>query len=85
MSVPATALEDPTLVRSIEYLDSMLNSERYRGSTQGLSSRDLAAMAHAMHALAVYDARVFQPADPEPGKEAKPVVTASSGQAAAVQ
>ncbi|MGO8689761.1 MAG: hypothetical protein ACLQLG_09005 [Thermoguttaceae bacterium] len=85
LSVPATALEDPTLVRSIEYLDSMLNSERYRGSTQGLSSRDLAAMAHAMHALAVYDARVFQPADPEPGKEAKPVATAASGQAAAVQ
>ena len=32
LSMPAKALEDPTLVRSIEYLDSMLNSERYRGS-----------------------------------------------------
>ena len=62
------------MVRSIEYLDSMLNSERYRWNVQALSGQDIAAMAHAARALAVYDARVFRPADPEnlpPAKKAK--------------
>jgi hypothetical protein len=93
LSMPEKALDDPTVVRSIAYLDSMLNSDRYRWNVQALSSRDIAAVAHAVRALVVYDARVFQPADPEAekpapgekGKDAKPVVTASAGQAEAVK
>jgi hypothetical protein len=92
LSLPAARLDEPVLVRSIAYLDTMLNSERYRWNVQAMSGRDMAAVAHAAHALAAYDARVFRPAEgpekpaPEKGQEGKPVVTASGGQAnAAVQ
>ena len=50
---------------------------------QALSGRDIAAVAHAAHALVAYDTRVFKPADPEPApeqKSVKPVVTAEGGQ-----
>jgi hypothetical protein len=45
---------------------------------QSLSSRDIAAVGHAVHALMVYDQRQFKPADPDPApapvpaKQAKP-------------
>ena len=88
LSLPAPRLEEPALVRSIEFLDNMLNSERYRWNAQALSSRDIAAVAHAAHALVVYDTRVFKPADPEPASDQKqksvpPVVTAAGGQTGA--
>ena len=87
LSLPAAKLEEPALVKSVEFLDGVLNSERYRWNVQALSSRDIAAVAHAAHALVVYDTRVFKPADaPEPAPDQKrkgvqPVVTAAGGQA----
>jgi hypothetical protein len=72
MSLPADRLEDPQMVRGIEYVDSALSSQRYRWSVQSLSSQEIAAVMHATHALVVYDDRVFQPADaPSPAPAAK--------------
>ena len=91
VSLPSRKLEDPALVRSIEYLDTVLNSERYRWNVQAFSSQEIAAVAHAARALIMYDARVFGPADVEKpshgekGKEAAPVVTADGQPAAAVR
>jgi hypothetical protein len=86
LSLPVRKLEDPSVVRAVEYLDTILNSERYRWNVQAMSGRDIAAVAHATHALVVYDTRVFKPADPEPAaeqKSVKPVVTAEGGQTGA--
>ncbi len=83
LSLPAQKLEEPSVVRAVEYLDTVLNSDRYRWNVQALSGRDIAAVAHAAHALVAYDTRVFKPADPEPApeqKSVKPVVTAEGGQ-----
>ncbi len=91
VSLPARKLEDPALVRSIEYLDSVLNSERYRWNVQALSSQEITAVEHAARALVVYNARVFAPADvetPSPGEKGKgsnPVVTADGQAGAAVR
>jgi hypothetical protein len=63
LSLPAKQLEEERLMKSLDYLENMLDSDRYHGYLQAASSRDLAAVAHAAHALVVYDARVFAPAD----------------------
>ena len=65
LSLPKDRLEDARLAKSVEYLIGMLNSPNYRGRFPAANSQDLAAMAHAAHALVVYDARVFKPADVE--------------------
>jgi hypothetical protein len=63
LSLPEDRLEDARLAKSLDYLENMLDSQRYHGYLQAASSRDLAAVARALHGLAVYDARVFKPTD----------------------
>ncbi len=66
LSLHEDRLDDPRMVQSIAYLDAMLSSQRYQWNVQSLSSRDIAAVGHAVHALMVYDQRQFKPADPDP-------------------
>ena len=63
LSLPAKRLEDERLMKSLDYLENMLDSQQYHVYLQAASSRDLVAVAHAAHALVVYDTRVFAPAD----------------------
>jgi len=63
-SLPESQLQEPRVVRSVEYVIGMLNSSRYRWNVASLSGREIGSVMHALHALVVYDQRVFQPADP---------------------
>jgi hypothetical protein len=63
-SLPAERLEAPEVVKAVEFVDSLLSSQRYRGSVASLSSQEIGAVMHAAHSLVVYDQRVFQPFDP---------------------
>jgi hypothetical protein len=69
ISLPDQKLEDARVVKAVEYLASMLGSQRYLGNTYALSTREIAAVGHALHGLNVYDGRVFKPADPPPGEK----------------
>ena len=50
LSLPAKRLEDERLMRSLDYLENMLDSQQYHVYLQAASSRDLVAVAHAAHA-----------------------------------
>ena len=68
MSVDQEALADLRIVRSVEYLNNLLGNRRY-GSLGSLSTREIGTIMHALHALAVYDQRMFTPRTPEtPGQ-----------------
>jgi hypothetical protein len=78
-SLPDKRLEDLGVTSAVEYLANLLGSQRYQGGTSTLSTREIVAAGHALHALALYDERVFRPADgdekpaadkPEPEKPA---------------
>ncbi|MEN6405195.1 MAG: hypothetical protein ABFC77_01865 [Thermoguttaceae bacterium] len=62
-SLPESKLEDARLVRAVEYVNGLLSSDRYQWGTPSLSTREIASVGHALHALQIYDGRVFQPAD----------------------
>lgn len=64
MSVDEKVLADFRIVRSVEYLNNLLGNRRY-GSLGSLSTREVGSIMHALHALAVYDQRMFAPRAPE--------------------
>jgi hypothetical protein len=70
MSLPDDKLADAPIAAAVEYVARLLGSQRYQWNTPSLSTREIAAAGHALHALAVYDERVFKPADAPPA--AKP-------------
>ena len=75
-SLPEDQLQDPRVVRSVGYLTGLLEN---RGSRQGptaMSARDIGGTMHALHALSIYDRRVFKPWDPE---EPKPETEDATG------
>jgi hypothetical protein len=67
-------LTDPRIVRSVGYLTSALETQLSRWGVASTSPRDMSAVAHAAHALVIYDRRVFRPHDakkpaPQPAKK----------------
>ena len=79
-SLPESRLEGAAMVKAIDFLDSALDGQRQQWNLPTLGSRDLEATTSALHALSIYDARVFKPADEEKpaaepkDKDAKPAV-----------
>jgi len=67
-SLPEDELQDPRVVRSVDYLTGVLEKRSSRQSPASISARDLAGTMHALHALSIYDRRVFKPWDPEQPK-----------------
>jgi hypothetical protein len=63
MSLPDRQLEDAHVVNAVECVARQLGSQRYQWNTPSLSTREIVAVGHALHALTVYDERVFKPAD----------------------
>jgi hypothetical protein len=63
LSLPEEKLDDQRLAVGIAYLVNSLNSQRYLYNLPALSSLDIAGATRALHALAIYDERLFQPAD----------------------
>ncbi len=64
-SLPEERLEDPRVVRSVAYVAKLLGSKGARWSATSMSDPDFAALMRAVHALSMYDRRVFQAAAPE--------------------
>jgi len=56
-------LEDPRLIRTLDYLAGMLAASQYARSTPGMPTRDILATRHACRALMLYDRKVFAPHD----------------------
>jgi hypothetical protein len=88
IAMPDERIEEPALARSVDFVEGLLSSQHYRGYVHSLSSREIAAVMHAAHALVVYDQRVFAPADPSkatPEKSAEGESTPTVRQASSVQ
>jgi hypothetical protein len=66
--------EDAAMSRAATCIVGLLNSPHYQVAMQRMPAREIAAVMHAVHALSVYDERVFAPVD-EPA--AKPASAAS--------
>jgi len=66
VSMPDDRLEDPRVVRAVAFADRLLGSGRYRQKARSLSTREIGSVMRTLHALALYDERYFQPADPAP-------------------
>lgn len=66
MSLPEERLDDPRVVRSVEYVDRLLAGQRYRRNVRSLSTREIGSVMHALRALVVYDQRLLEPRTPKP-------------------
>jgi len=64
-SLPEDQLQDAQVVKSVAYVTALLNSHGSRRNIASMSPRDIGTLMHALHALSIYDRRVFKPADPE--------------------
>jgi len=55
---PSQQLDDPRVVRGVQYLVEMLGGQRYSWNLRAMSTRDIAAVMHALDALSAYDERL---------------------------
>ena len=80
LSLPEDRLDDPAMAAGIAYLNNTL-SQRYQSNLPSLSAREIGGAMRALHALAIYDERIFKPADSEqPPTEKKPATAKTSKQ-----
>ncbi len=63
MSLPDERLTDPRVILALEQVVRLLGSQRYQQNVPSLSTQEIGAFGHALHALAVYDERVLKPID----------------------
>jgi hypothetical protein len=76
LSLPEDRLDDPGMAAGISYLITALNNQRYMNSLPVLSAREINGSMRALHALAIYDERLFIPSDPDqPTTEKKPATS----------
>ena len=68
-TLPAGRLEEPQIVRGIDFLHTAFNSPHYQAYISTMSAREISAAMHAAFVLNTYDRRVFIPADPPPSAE----------------
>ncbi|MBU4400106.1 MAG: hypothetical protein KKE86_12320, partial [Planctomycetes bacterium] len=65
LSLPDQRLQDSRVVNSVHYLTRLLGSQRYRWNAPSLNTQEIVSLCHALHALAIYNQRVFKPFDAE--------------------
>lgn len=81
-SMPEEKLDDPRLVRSLQYVNQQLASRASPRGAMPATTREIAGIMSGARALSLYDARYFSPrTPPEPAPET--TNTPSSGTAAA--
>jgi hypothetical protein len=68
-TLPASRLEEPQIVRGIDFLYNAFNASHYQTYISTMSGREVSAAMHAAYVLNTYDGRVFVPADPPPSAE----------------
>lgn len=69
MSLPEDRLQDPRVVRAVAQVNNILAGQASRLYLSALSPRDVATYMRALHALSIYNQRVFRPLDPPPETE----------------
>jgi hypothetical protein len=91
LALPDDRLEEARVVRAVEQASKLLVSPRYQRNVPMLPTKEIDAVGHALHALAIYDDRVFKPADveekpaAEPASKAKPATASRASSAAKSQ
>jgi hypothetical protein len=63
LSMPEDRLDDPGMAAGMTYLINALNSQHYLNNLPVLSTREIGGAMRALHALAIYDERLFKPSD----------------------
>jgi hypothetical protein len=63
LSLPEDQLQDPRMLRSVDFVIGALGQRGFRWRLTSESPENVAAVMHAVHALVLYDQRVFQPYD----------------------
>jgi hypothetical protein len=86
-SLPADRLQDRRVLLSVAYVTGLVEGSYEQASVAYASTREIGSLMHALHALKLYDRRVFKPAEPEkPAKPEKPEKSeASASEAAAAR
>jgi hypothetical protein len=65
LALPDGRLHDPRITSSVGYLAGALEGLSGRLNVAAASTQEIDAVMHAVHALRIYDRRVFRPADPQ--------------------
>ena len=68
-SLPEDRLGDPRVVKSVGYVADLLGESYGSWNAAATTPREIDSVAHALHALRIYDRRAFEPFDPEPAKK----------------
>ena len=63
MSLPDEKLTDSRMTNAVQCLARLLGSQQYQNGAAAVSTQEIVSMGHALHALNVYDSRVFKPTD----------------------
>ena len=69
VSLPKARLEEPAVVRGVEYLTTVLVNSQSQWYVPGLSADGIDAVTTATAALSCYDERIFKPLDPQKATE----------------
>jgi len=69
MSLPEDQLQDPQVIQAVAKVNGILAGQSSRLYVSSMSPRDGATWMRALHALSVYNQRVFKPCDPPPEPE----------------
>jgi hypothetical protein len=75
MVLPEPQLQDHRIVSSVNYVTKLLDEPYANLNVTATSTREIAAVMHAVHALRIYDRRVFKNAGPDKS-ETPPAETA---------
>jgi hypothetical protein len=82
VSLPADRLQDRQVVLSVGFVTALLEGSYAQVNVAYASPREIDGLMHALHALKLYDRRVFKPAEPakgeKPEKSEPPETQASS-------
>jgi hypothetical protein len=64
-SLPVGRLEDRRVLRAVAYVTTLVEGFYDQANVAYGSTREIGSLMHALHALKLYDRRVFKPAEPE--------------------
>jgi hypothetical protein len=70
LSLPKERLAEPRMVKTVGWLANWLETGASRWNATAATPREIESIGHALHALRIYDERVFKPHDAAPADAA---------------